>query len=85
MLDSVVVGFYCLGAMDLLGILDEQTKETDRDGWREWIWSQQLCSYVQFLGCIAWKSELTEAQTSVTITLSADSGQVHTCMSRDIA
>ncbi|KAJ7765381.1 terpenoid cyclases/protein prenyltransferase alpha-alpha toroid [Mycena maculata] len=37
----VTIGFYCIGALDLLGVLQTKTSETDRSSWREWIWEQQ--------------------------------------------
>ncbi|KAJ7334090.1 terpenoid cyclases/protein prenyltransferase alpha-alpha toroid, partial [Mycena albidolilacea] len=37
----LVIGFYCLGILDLLGLVQAKTSETDRDSWREWIWEQQ--------------------------------------------
>nr|GAT45676.1 geranylgeranyltransferase type 1 subunit beta [Mycena chlorophos] len=35
------VGFYCVGALDLLGLLDSKTSTSDRENWKEWIWEQQ--------------------------------------------
>ncbi|KAJ7623256.1 terpenoid cyclases/protein prenyltransferase alpha-alpha toroid [Roridomyces roridus] len=42
-LDSsrLAIGFYCIGALDLLGLLQSKTSEVDRASWREWIWEQQ--------------------------------------------
>ncbi|KAI0315596.1 terpenoid cyclases/protein prenyltransferase alpha-alpha toroid [Amylostereum chailletii] len=37
----MAVGFYCLGTMDVLGVLDKKISATDRESWREWIWGQQ--------------------------------------------
>ncbi|KAJ7091325.1 terpenoid cyclases/protein prenyltransferase alpha-alpha toroid [Mycena belliarum] len=37
----LALGFYCIGALDLLGALQSKTTETDRNLWREWIWEQQ--------------------------------------------
>ncbi|KAJ6581449.1 terpenoid cyclases/protein prenyltransferase alpha-alpha toroid [Mycena capillaripes] len=37
----LALGFYCIGALDLLGLLQTKTSETDRASWREWIWEQQ--------------------------------------------
>lgn len=37
----LAVAFYCLGSLDLLGMLKEKTSKTDREVWREWIWEQQ--------------------------------------------
>ncbi|THG98576.1 hypothetical protein EW145_g7401, partial [Phellinidium pouzarii] len=39
---SVAVGFYCLGALDVLGLLDAKLKDIDRMAWRSWIWEQQV-------------------------------------------
>ena len=33
--------FYCLGSLDLLGLLREKSTETERETWRQWIWEQQ--------------------------------------------
>lgn len=38
----MAVGFYCFGSLDLLGLLHDKTNEDDRQGWREWIWEQQV-------------------------------------------
>ncbi|KAJ7668352.1 terpenoid cyclases/protein prenyltransferase alpha-alpha toroid [Mycena rosella] len=38
---SLALGFYCIGALDLLGVLQAKTTETDRTSWRAWIWEQQ--------------------------------------------
>lgn len=38
----VAVGFYCLGALDLVGLLDQKVSEADREAWRNWIWAQQV-------------------------------------------
>ncbi|KAK7689911.1 hypothetical protein QCA50_006550 [Cerrena zonata] len=37
----LAIGFYCLGTLDLLGLIDEKTKEEERQSWREWLWQQQ--------------------------------------------
>ncbi|KAI0076738.1 terpenoid cyclases/Protein prenyltransferase [Panus rudis PR-1116 ss-1] len=37
----VAIGFYCFGTLDLLGLLDSKTRESEREGWREWLWDQQ--------------------------------------------
>jgi len=36
----LVVGFYCIGSLDLLGLLYERTNSADREVWRSWIWEQ---------------------------------------------
>ncbi|TFK48769.1 terpenoid cyclases/Protein prenyltransferase [Heliocybe sulcata] len=33
--------FYCLGSLDLLGVLESKSSNTDREAWREWVWEQQ--------------------------------------------
>lgn len=38
----IAVGFYTLGAFDILGLLDAKVKPTDRAAWRAWIWEQQV-------------------------------------------
>ncbi|EJC98499.1 terpenoid cyclases/Protein prenyltransferase [Fomitiporia mediterranea MF3/22] len=38
----VAIGFYCLGALDILGLLDTKISNEDREAWRVWIWSQQV-------------------------------------------
>ncbi|CAK5273999.1 unnamed protein product [Mycena citricolor] len=38
----MAVGFYCIGALDLLGLLEKKTTPTDRRLWKEWIWEQQI-------------------------------------------
>jgi hypothetical protein len=43
--DRVALAFYCLGALDLLGVVQAKTSETDRNSWREWIWEQQTRRY----------------------------------------
>lgn len=40
----LALAFYCIGSLDLLGVLCEGTTETDRESWREWIWEQQTSS-----------------------------------------
>jgi hypothetical protein len=41
----LALAFYCLGSLDLLGLLKEKTNETDRETWRKWIWEQQTRSF----------------------------------------
>lgn len=38
----MVFAFYCFAALDVMGLLDAVTKEDERNGWREWIWEQQI-------------------------------------------
>lgn len=44
----MAIGFYSLGSLDIMGLLDSKTKEADREGWRAWIWSQQSSLSVWF-------------------------------------
>ncbi|KAJ7760507.1 terpenoid cyclases/protein prenyltransferase alpha-alpha toroid [Mycena metata] len=37
----LALGFYCIGTLDLLRVVQSKTTETDRNSWREWIWEQQ--------------------------------------------
>ncbi|KAH8086008.1 terpenoid cyclases/Protein prenyltransferase [Cristinia sonorae] len=37
----LAVGFYCLGVMDMLGLLESKINETERERWRDWVWNQQ--------------------------------------------
>lgn len=46
----MVVAFYCIGSLDLLGVLNEKTKEFERDSWKEWIWAQQISCVCLFSG-----------------------------------
>ena len=41
----LAVAFYCIGSLDILGLLEEKTTSTDRESWREWIWEQQTSSF----------------------------------------
>jgi geranylgeranyl transferase type-1 subunit beta len=36
----LALGFYCIGSLDLLGLLTVESSQTDRDLWRQWIWEQ---------------------------------------------
>ncbi|KAF7365623.1 Terpenoid cyclases/Protein prenyltransferase [Mycena venus] len=36
----MAIVFYCIGTLDLLGVLQDQTSETERASWRNWIWEQ---------------------------------------------
>ncbi|KAH9950677.1 terpenoid cyclases/Protein prenyltransferase [Amylocystis lapponica] len=42
-LDSsrMVIAFYCLGTLDLIGMLQEKSSAMERRDWRDWIWEQQ--------------------------------------------
>jgi len=37
----LVVAFYCLGSLDLLGVIEEEISSGDREAWKQWIWAQQ--------------------------------------------
>ncbi|KAF8964331.1 terpenoid cyclases/protein prenyltransferase alpha-alpha toroid [Flammula alnicola] len=37
----LALAFYCIGSLDLLGVLEEQVSVQERDSWREWLWEQQ--------------------------------------------
>ncbi len=36
--------FYCMGTLDVLASWDSQSKEHDRETWRDWLWEQQICT-----------------------------------------
>ncbi|KAK0222201.1 terpenoid cyclases/protein prenyltransferase alpha-alpha toroid [Armillaria fumosa] len=38
---TMAVVFYCIGSLDLLGMLQEKTSETVRQSWCDWVWEQQ--------------------------------------------
>ncbi|TRM62135.1 terpenoid cyclases/protein prenyltransferase alpha-alpha toroid [Schizophyllum amplum] len=38
---KLAIAYYCLGTLDLLGLLQTKTSERDRDAWRGWLWEQQ--------------------------------------------
>ncbi|KAF8817049.1 terpenoid cyclases/Protein prenyltransferase [Phlegmacium glaucopus] len=37
----LALAFYCIGSLDLLGVLEEQIPIKDRQLWQEWLWHQQ--------------------------------------------
>ncbi|CCL99458.1 uncharacterized protein FIBRA_01476 [Fibroporia radiculosa] len=37
----IALGFYCLGTLDLLGVLETKTTPSEREAWRNWLWEQQ--------------------------------------------
>ncbi|KAI0351394.1 terpenoid cyclases/Protein prenyltransferase [Trametes cingulata] len=39
----IALVFYCLGSLDILGLLDTQTSDSDRETWRSWLWEQHIC------------------------------------------
>ncbi|KAM6494271.1 Terpenoid cyclases/protein prenyltransferase alpha-alpha toroid [Amanita muscaria] len=36
----LVIAFYCIGSLDLLGRLYDKISDAEREAWREWIWDQ---------------------------------------------
>ncbi|KAL1946071.1 hypothetical protein VTO73DRAFT_15198 [Trametes versicolor] len=40
----IAVVFYCLGTLDILGHLEKQSSDLDRESWRSWLWEQQICA-----------------------------------------
>lgn len=43
----LAVAFYCIGSLDLLGLLEVKTTPTDRESWREWIWEQHTSPFLR--------------------------------------
>lgn len=39
--NRVTIAYFCLCALDVLGVLREKTTEKQRAEWAEWIWSLQ--------------------------------------------
>ncbi|KAI0060411.1 terpenoid cyclases/Protein prenyltransferase [Artomyces pyxidatus] len=37
----MAISFYCLGTLDITGLVDQKITDTDRESWKEWIWDQQ--------------------------------------------
>ncbi|KAG7088839.1 hypothetical protein E1B28_012794 [Marasmius oreades] len=37
----MALAFYCIGSLDLLGVVMDKITQADRDSWRSWIWEQQ--------------------------------------------
>lgn len=37
----MTMAFFCLSALDLLGVVEDKTTSEERDGYREWIWRLQ--------------------------------------------
>ena len=37
----LALAFYCIGSLDLLGVIEEQIPASERQLWREWLWQQQ--------------------------------------------
>ena len=44
----MAIGFYALGALDILGLVESKTSEADRENWRAWMWAQQSSLSVWF-------------------------------------
>lgn len=40
----LAIVFYCIGTLDLLGLLDSGSKPHEREEWRRWIWEQYVVS-----------------------------------------
>jgi geranylgeranyl transferase type-1 subunit beta len=40
----MAVSFYCIGSLDLLGLVDTDSSETSREEWGTWIWRQHVVS-----------------------------------------
>ncbi|KAH9983703.1 terpenoid cyclases/protein prenyltransferase alpha-alpha toroid [Russula compacta] len=38
----MAIAFYCLGTLDVTGLAEHKMSPTDRESWREWIWSQYI-------------------------------------------
>ena len=36
----LALAFYCIGSLDLLGVIEEQIPASERQLWREWLWQQ---------------------------------------------
>ncbi len=47
----VVLAFYCIGTLDLLGVLEEEVSLKDREIWRDRIWAQQASMCLHSLYC----------------------------------
>jgi len=45
----LVIAFYCLATLDVLGAVDTAIPEIERKQWRDWFWAQQVGEYVQKL------------------------------------
>ncbi|KAG8799652.1 hypothetical protein FRC17_007073, partial [Serendipita sp. 399] len=40
--NRLVIAFYCLATLDILGCLESATTEHERAEWRKWLWDQQI-------------------------------------------
>ena len=38
----MVLAFYCLASLDIMGLLESSTREDERSAWQDWIWKQQI-------------------------------------------
>ena len=47
----MILAFYCIGTLDLLGVLEEEVSLKDRELWRDWIWAQQARMCLHSLHC----------------------------------
>lgn len=57
----MVLAFYCLAALDVLGLLETVTKEDERTAWREWIWKQQIGEAIELeTGLILLRAEASD-------------------------
>ncbi|KAI0770607.1 terpenoid cyclases/Protein prenyltransferase [Fomes fomentarius] len=38
----IALAFYCLGTLDILGTMNSQSSELDRETWKDWLWEQYI-------------------------------------------
>jgi len=38
----LIIAFYCLATLDVLGVVETSTKEAEREDWQRWLWLQQV-------------------------------------------
>ena len=43
----LVIGFYCLATLDILGAIETATSEGEREEWRNWVWAQQVGMFIE--------------------------------------
>lgn len=43
----LALAFYCIGSLDLLGVVEEQVSLQDRNLWKLWLWEQQTRKRIQ--------------------------------------
>ena len=41
--------FYCLGMLDVLGVINTQSSDLERETWKDWIWEQYICRRSHFV------------------------------------